>query len=407
MDNLLFYGHNLRERIESQEQDLAKEINSMSEADVLSTSRGDMVKYLVEKWIINPLVVDELRIQADYGDAQVDVSRDFSRAIFDRSRPFYIQGSRFRIHVPFTGDAYLFKCQPSTWGLNPPRGKVEQDELVFTYDLTVEERPKIAELFQKDLKNTLTYINRVNGDIKGFNTALPGVVRQQLDARREKLLKDRGTVAALGYPLRREEDTPKTFVAPNVQRRITPQKPTASSAPFLPEWNLDSDEYEHILSICTNMVAVMERSPSAFKNMDEEHLRNHFLVQLNGHYEGQATGETFNYEGKTDILIRAYGRNIFIAECKFWTGPSGMTEALNQLLGYTAWRDTRAALLIFNRNRNISTVLERVPATARAHPKFKAEQVTNSETAFRYIFGHRDDDNREITVTILVFDVPA
>ena len=37
--------------------------------------------------------------------------------------------------------------------------------------------------------------------------------------------------------------------------------------------------------------------------MDEEALRSHFLVQLNGHYEGQATGETFNYEGKTDILI--------------------------------------------------------------------------------------------------------
>ena len=76
-------------------------------------------------------------------------------------------------------------------------------------------------------------------------------------------------------------------------------------------------DYEHILSVISNMVAVMERSPRAFKDMGEEDLRTHFLVHLNGHYEGQATGETFNYEGKTDILIRAGGRNIFIAECKF------------------------------------------------------------------------------------------
>jgi hypothetical protein len=69
------------------------------------------------------------------------------------------------------------------------------------------------------------------------------------------------------------------------------------------------------------MVHVMERSPSAFHHMDEEALRTHFLVQLNGHYEGQATGETFNYEGKTDILVRSGDRNIFIAECKFWGGP--------------------------------------------------------------------------------------
>ena len=42
------------------------------------------------------------------------------------------------------------------------------------------------------------------------------------------------------------------------------------------------------------MVKVMERSPKAFHGLDEEGIRSHFLVQLNGHYEGQATDETFN-----------------------------------------------------------------------------------------------------------------
>lgn len=74
------------------------------------------------------------------------------------------------------------------------------------------------------------------------------------------------------------------------------------------------------------MVLVMERSPHAFAKMGEEDLRTHFLVQLNGLYEGQATGETFNFEGKTDILIRVEGKNIFIAECKFWTGPKRITR---------------------------------------------------------------------------------
>jgi hypothetical protein len=57
-------------------------------------------------------------------------------------------------------------------------------------------------------------------------------------------------------------------------------------------------EYEHILEIMSNMVHVIERSPEAFKGMREEDLRQHFLVQLNGQYEGQATGETFNFQGK-------------------------------------------------------------------------------------------------------------
>ena len=407
MDDLLFYSLDMHAVIENQKRGLADDINSLTENDVLGTSQEDMVKYLIGKWVINPLTVDESKIRTDYGDASVDVSRDFHRFIIDRSRPYYIQGSRFRIRVPFTGDADLFKCKPSTFNLNPPRGKVEQSELVFTYDLTVEDREKVRELFQRDLENTTSYINWVNGDVEGFNRMLQGEVRQKLSARREKLLKDREVVASLGFPLSREKDPPKTFVTPNVQSRATPPKPTASSKPFQPEPELKTDEYEHILAICKSMVAVMERSPRAFKDMEEEDLRTHFLVQLNGQYEGQATGETFNYEGKTDILIREDGKNIFIAECKFWKGPSGLKDALDQLLGYVAWRDTKVALLIFNRDRNTSTVLERVPATACEHPKFKTELPSDSETEFRYIFGHRDDDNREMVVTILVFDVPA
>ena len=166
-------------------------------------------------------------------------------------------------------------------------------------------------------------------------------------------------------------------------------------------------EYEHILSVVSNMVLVMERSPRAFQGMSEEDLRQHFLVQLNGHYEGQATGETFNFEGKTDILIRADGRNIFIAECKFWAGASTMSDALDQLLGYTSWRDTKTALLIFNRNRQMSTVLEKIPDVVRGHTNFKREVTYDSETGFRFILGHRDDLNREIILTVLAFDVPA
>ena len=118
------------------------------------------------------------------------------------------------------------------------------------------------------------------------------------------------------------------------------------------------DNYEYILSVLSSTAMFMERSPNTFKGMNEESVRDLFLALLNGHYEGQATGETFNYTGKTDILIRTEDRNIFIAECKFWSGPKGLTEALDQLLGYTAWRDTKTALLIFNRDRNMSTVLE-------------------------------------------------
>lgn len=85
--------------------------------------------------------------------------------------------------------------------------------------------------------------------------------------------------------------------------------PVVKEKAFVPEPALSEKEYENILSIMRGMVRVMERSPNAFRNHEEEDLRWHFLIQLNGQYEGRASGETFNYNGKTDILIRENDRN--------------------------------------------------------------------------------------------------
>jgi hypothetical protein len=191
-----------------------------------------------------------------------------------------------------------------------------------------------------------------------------------------------------------------------VRKKISPALPPATSTTYKPEPVLSDADYEHIIGVLQNMVEVMERSPSAFETMDEESIRSHFLVQLNGHYEGQATGETFNYEGKTDILVRSEGRNIFIGECKFWSGPKMLNETIDQLLGYTSWRDTKVAVIIFNRNKDFSRVLNSIRETAKTHTNFKRELPGSTETVFRYCFAHKDDKNRELFLTLLAFDVP-
>jgi hypothetical protein len=78
---------------------------------------------------------------------------------------------------------------------------------------------------------------------------------------------------------------------------------------------------------------------ASFATLDEESIRNHILLQLNGHYDGAATGETFNSNGKTDILIRMEDIHIFIRLCKFWHGPKAFEEAIDQLPSYLTWRD--------------------------------------------------------------------
>jgi hypothetical protein len=155
------------------------------------------------------------------------------------------------------------------------------------------------------------------------------------------------------------------------------------------------------------MALVMERSPRAFARMDEEALRQHFLVQLNGQFEGGATGETFNFGGKTDILLRADGRNVFIAECKFWNGAKKFSDAVDQLLSYTSWRDSKTAILVFNRGTDTSKVLTAVEAAMTTHPHFKRSSDWNDDTGRRYVLHQPGDKNRELIVSVMVFHIPA
>jgi hypothetical protein len=201
-------------------------------------------------------------------------------------------------------------------------------------------------------------------------------------------------------------NVPKTYAVPEVRRKATPKLPPASSTPFEPEPTWAMEHYEHALSVMQNMAALMERSPSAFAKQNEEHLRDQFLFQLNGQFEGRATGETFNLNGKTDILLREGNRNVFIAECKFWRGPKKFGETIDQLLGYTAWRDTKTAILVFNRGIDTTTVLKGIVEAAVAHSNYKRTLPWQHESGFRYVFHHAGDTNREFILSVLVFHVP-
>jgi hypothetical protein len=39
--------------------------------------------------------------------------------------------------------------------------------------------------------------------------------------------------------------------------------------------------------------------------------------------------------------FRQDNANLFIAECKFWSGPGAFAETINQLLRYVTWRETK------------------------------------------------------------------
>ena len=405
-DECLFRGAEWFAVEEHQKCSLQSEIDAMDGNRLLNTSVDDLCAYFDEKFRVDVPVLHEDQIVVSQEETKIDVSQDPMRFIRDRSQPFYMTGTVVEVTVPFSGDSEAFKVRPTTFSTTLPRGEVNNSSLVIRVVGTKLKPQQVRAEIDRTLGEVKQYLEWLRGNASGFNERIRQIASEQINRRRQKLLSDQSLVANLGFPLKKRGDAPRTYRAPNVQRRITPTIPPASTAPYKPEPTLGNDDYEHILSVMTDMALLMEQSPSAFTEMDEEALRFHFLVQLNGHYKGQATGETFNYGGKTDILIRANGKNIFIAECKYWDGAKKFSETIDQLLRYVSWRDTKTAIIIFSRNRNFSQVLGAIPNAVRSHENFKREVDDNGEGRSRYVFAHRDDRNRELMLTVMAFNVP-
>lgn len=391
---------------EEQKKRLVRDIEGLAENRILNAVPGDLCNYYVSEYVVHVPVLDEASIEVDRREAQIDVSRDPMRFDYGEGRPIYVTGTTINVFVPFSGDAGVFKIRPTTYTTSFPRAVVQGQQLVLSLTGTNLNGDQLKLQIEAALREIKQYLGWLANDARGLNSQLEPLARSTIERRRQKFLADRDLVASLGYPLKMRADAPQTFRAPEVRRRVRLAPPAASAAPFKPEPALSMEDYEHILSVMENMALVMERSPSAFRTMGEEDLRQHFLVQLNGHYEGNATGETFNYEGKTDILIRSGGRNLFIAECKYSDGPKKLIETIDQLLGYLSWRDTKAAIVLFNRQKDFSRVAGSIRGIVKAHPNFKRELAHRSETSTRYVLRMKDDPNREMTLSVLAFDVP-
>jgi hypothetical protein len=406
-DQLLFNQYDIFSVIEARRDTVKKRVQEIPPNTILGASEQDIIQaHIGDLRLTVPTIKDDEIHIAQSGETQVDVSRDPMRFIRDRSRPFYIQGNETVIAVPFEGDETFFRVQPQSFSLSPPRAEIGKGELRLTFIRTDPNAEEIKRSYQATVNSIKEYLRSLSDSATRFNSELVGQVTQLVQARKQRLLADANMTAALGLPMRKREGAPTTYAIP-VNRRTPRIDQIKVNETFKPEPSLSTEDYQEILRIMTNMVEVMERSPHAFSEMGEEDLRSHFLVQLNGAFQGRATGETFNFQGKTDILIREQGKNVFIAECKFWKGEKALIDTVDQLLSYLSWRDTKTAVLVFNRNANFSAVLAKIVETMPQHKNFKRDLGKKSESAFQYIFGQPNDANREIVLTVMAFDIPT
>lgn len=385
-----------------------REIEELDNDYVLKASPTELEKYYLDKVTLTPLSLDADGYYIEsQGGTQVDVTGDFRRATFGPG-PHYVKGTVLGIAVPYTGDPQLWLLRASTYSLSGyPELEVRDDVVVFSCRFTDDspEPERLKTEIDRTVQSLKEAVGRLAANVESHNEEAARIIKAALQRKLHKAQAAVSAVVGLGIPIR-QRSQPQTFAIPARRRESPVRRPAVPAEKFSPEPTLELKEYEHILGILKSMSLVVERSPDSFASLDEEAIRTHFLLQLNGHYEGAATGETFNAAGKTDILIRVDNRNVFIAECKFWRGAKSFSEAVDQLLSYLSWRDSKCALLIFNLTKDSSAVREKMHEVMIARSEHRKTVMHDPHGDSRYVFVKSSDPGREVQIHTMLFDMP-
>ena len=391
------------------EDRVKKEIAALTSDQVLMVAENDLCAFVRARLELNVPTILDSAAHYEQEEAQVDARRfPGNRMFLNPTRPYYVPGVRIRIRVPFDGNTDIFHVRPSIWSSGGyPYAEIVGKELVFTYEQEKPDGAQIKQKYQSTLAEIRQYLASLQGAFDGFNQKIQPIIQRQLKQRKETLVAATSIGDSLGLPTRQVDKAAVTYsIALKKRERPVINLPSAVTT-GKPEPTLAQADYDYLLRVMKLMSETMEKAPKSFSTMDEEAIRDTFLVHINAQYDGMAGGEVFNFAGKTDILLKVDGRCVFIGECKFWAGEKGFLEAINQLLGYLSWRDTKVAIVVLNRNKNFTSVLQAIRTAVPKHKCFMTDNGVEDETTFRYEFHQANDANRKVVLTVMAFDVPT
>jgi hypothetical protein len=396
--DFLFRGNETSAVLEAQRKDLRNKIGNLAANYICSVDETDLARSLADQYRIDVPVLDLSARTVEPREEKRQGRGDFG--FFEYTVNVY------SVRIPFTGEAEVFNFRPNLTDLNPPRATLDGHTVI----IVLEQRHPDAIALGKEIQNTTASIEKYLGwlseMVEPFNAQLFDVAREAIKQRKEKVSKNASVLAALGIPIRQRDSLPSTVSVPVQRASIPLPKATSTAQAHSLDPVISEKAYQQIIKTMADMALVIERNPTAFEHLNEEQIRFQFLIPLNALYEGNATAETFSYQGKTDIQIRHEGKPIFTAECKFWSGAKTLLDTVDQLLRYTTWRDAKTAILLFSRQKEFSKVLSQVESSMRKHQNFVRFDGVSDETQFRFVLSHPSDIARHIVVTVLVFDIP-
>lgn len=406
----LFAEEDLDRVLRERRAKIQQEVDQIPKDQLKISSDKDVLRFVSHKVEIAPIELNESAKYLDQDEIQVDVSGDTDRmwGIEGRKGKCLVPGTRYKVCFPFVGDSWIFRYKTTFMSLVGDLSEAgdKGGTVKLLVDVADDRGEDWAErAISENLKMFCDSVASANNQVRSYNSAVQAEVTWALQRRRERHGRHQNLAQKLNIPISKKPDAPELSPV-KIELHRPPTLPEPSDASGAAEPGIEDADFEQILHFIRHQGRTYESSPQTFAKHDEEGLRNIMLAQLNGHFRGGATGETFRRRGKTDIRIEQEDRAAFVGECKIWKGNAVNTKALNQLLSYLTWRDSKAALIVFNtKTKKFSTILTALPESVRAHRCFIEELECSEEGEWRVRMHSDNDEDKHITVHIFAFDI--
>lgn len=326
---------------------IKQEIDKLTNEEICNTDLGDLEEYYVAKYQIEEIQIFKENITKELSETKIQKYNQFYSPGFSEfgSQYHMIDGYKITFTIPFDGDEDLLDLRPSSYYMQSfPVDRVisptddEYGKIIFSLEYTKSELQRsensneiVQKGFQQEIDTYFKTIETINQEVRSYNNGLSNIVKKYLEARLQKANDYLQMRERLELPLKLNINAPNT--KPIVLKKVKKKKEISFSSKKEPEKNYEISDvhYENIKSIISLACVSMEKTARTFSKLLEEELRDIILSNLNTHYQGTASGETFNKVGKTDIYIPFENKAAYVAECKIWHGSKKFVEAVDQL----------------------------------------------------------------------------
>lgn len=398
----------IREYVSRKLYEIENEIKTLDNEYIMNVNQEDYINMLVAKYTVSfevyylteRLYLEGKQEKQEYVEEWPGF---YGHSMIRRYTEYF-----FCLKYKFTGDIDVLRIKPECFRFstlyNPIPIDVIGDELLIRFSSRDIETKVIQKQIGEIKGNEFGNLDNQSGakwHIDLFNERLPQEIKKIFERIKAEKEKEHRVLIELGVV-----NLSSTAIEVPVIKKIVP-------TPCLIEdkkvsYHINDDVYKEILKHIYNLCKEYERHESIYKGKHEEDLRDLIVPSLNSVFIGtNSTAETFNRKGKTDIITKAPDNsNVFIAECKVWHGEKMLSEAIDQLLGYVTWRDTRTALILFVKNSGILDVIEKAKLTISQHVCYAGYKGQTGDSSFSYIYHAKDDPQSNIIIELMIFHYP-